>query len=114
VSLRIAGVGCYDVGIPLRLAFYFLSYYCIKGWLAVMPRKRVPGLVSSQAMAWLLVTLWAYLDRLLVTPDHRGSILPLRLLAPPVHHLVPALGAGRRSLVRLSIVSMVFTADSTF
>lgn len=45
------GVGCYDVGIPLRAAFYFLSYFCIKGWLAVMPRKRVPGLTTAGAFS---------------------------------------------------------------
>ena len=30
------------VGVPMRVVFYFLSFWAIRGWLACIPRKRVP------------------------------------------------------------------------
>ena len=45
------GIGCYDVGVPLRLVFYFLSLCTIRGWLACIPRKRVPVLTTAGAFS---------------------------------------------------------------
>ncbi len=45
------GIGCYDVGVPLRLIFYFLSLCTVRGWLACIPRKRVPILTTAGAFS---------------------------------------------------------------
>ena len=45
------GVGCYDVGVPMRVVFYFLSFFAIRGWLACIPRKRVPLLTNAGAFS---------------------------------------------------------------
>jgi fucose 4-O-acetylase-like acetyltransferase len=45
------GVGCYDVGVPLRLIFYFISLCTVRGWLACIPRKRVPVLTTAGAFS---------------------------------------------------------------
>jgi hypothetical protein len=36
-------VGCYNVGVMARPIFYLISYVTIKGWLSIIPRRRVWG-----------------------------------------------------------------------
>jgi fucose 4-O-acetylase-like acetyltransferase len=50
------GLGCYDVGVPLRLVFYGLSLLALMGWLSLIPRRRVRGLTNAGAFS-----LYAYL-----------------------------------------------------
>jgi fucose 4-O-acetylase-like acetyltransferase len=45
------GVGCYNVGVPLRLIFYCLSMLAVRGWLACIPRRRVPLLTTAGAFS---------------------------------------------------------------
>ena len=48
---RLLDIGCYDVGLPFRLIFYCVSYVTIKGWLSIIPRRRVWGLTTAGAFS---------------------------------------------------------------